>query len=121
MHRDEAAARVLHEVARREAEVRFRTVAPWQCAEARRHAAEKRYGPRYSPAWFGAAAASEAGRVRFLRAVHALERAGLLAAKKVGRQLRHVRLTAKGRAAAALVPAAWIDQGAGAAEALPAA
>jgi hypothetical protein len=100
--RDELAALVLLEVERRCEAIRTRPRPPaWKWWATRDDAADRECGPRYSPTWFGGAAATEAGRVRFLRTVHRLAEAGLLTVvKSEGGRLERVRLTPAGHDAA---------------------
>ena len=78
MNRDELAAMVLAEVARQCDAIRNRPKPPaWKTWEALPDD-DREYGPRYSPTWFGDVTATEAGRVRLLRAVYRLADAGLL-------------------------------------------
>ena len=102
MNRDELAAMVLAEVARQCDAIRNRPKPPaWKTWEALPDD-DREYGPRYSPTWFGDATATEAGRVRLLRAVYRLADAGLLTiVKSEGGRLERVRLTKAGRDAAA--------------------
>lgn len=101
MDRDEIAAKILAEVARRCAEIAARPKPQaWQIWAVRRDADDREYGPRYSPAWFGEL--HEADRVRFLRTVYRLHAAGLIAAvKSEGGRLDRVQITDAGRAAVA--------------------
>ena len=103
MNRDDLAKLVLLEVARRSEVVRARTPPPtWQTWAVRDYETDREYGPSYSPTWFGAATATEAGRVRFLRTVYRLADAGLLTVvKSEGGRLERVRLTKAGRDAVA--------------------
>ena len=105
MSRDELSALVLAEVARRCDATRARPRPPaWKWWEVREDEAEREYGPRYSPTWFGEATATEAGRVRLLRTVYRLADAGLLTfVKSEGGRLERVRLTKAGRDAAAVL------------------
>jgi hypothetical protein len=101
--RDDLAILVLTELARREAEITTRPRPPaWRVWDARPDADDREFGPRYSPTWFGDAAATEARRVRLLRTVYRLADAGLVAVtKSEGGRLERLRLTADGRAAVA--------------------
>jgi hypothetical protein len=103
MTRDELAALVLIEVARRCEEIETRPEPrPWQWWERREYDADRQYGPRYAASWFPDVAATEAGRVRLLRTVYRLAEAGLLTVvKSEGGRLERVRLTEAGRSAAA--------------------
>jgi hypothetical protein len=96
--RDDLAVLVLTELARREAEIAARPRPPaWRVWDVRPDADDREYGPRYSPAWFGDAATTEARRVRFLRTVYRLADAGLVAVlKSEGGRLERIRLTATG-------------------------
>ena len=103
MTQAELDATVLNEVARQEAQIRRRPrPEPWRRWDVQRDEEDRERGPLYSPQWFGALAADEAGRVRFLRTVRRLEAAGLLA---IGRspagKLERVKLTKAGRKAVA--------------------
>src|SRR5947207_4752541 len=102
MSRDERATLVLLEVARQCEAIRARPRPPaWRWWDVRDDDADREYGPRYSPAWFGGATATEAGRVRVLRTVYRLAEAGLLTAvKSAGGRLERFRLTEAGREAA---------------------
>lgn len=101
--RDDLAAIVLAELARREAEIAARPRPPaWKTWEARPDADDREYGPRYSPTWFGDAAATEARRVRLLRTVYRLAGAGLVAVlKSEGGRLERIQLTPAGKQAVA--------------------
>ena len=103
MNRDELAALVLAEVARQCDAIAARPRPPvWQSWAAREDAADRERGPRYTPRWFGDAAATEAGRVRLLRALYRLADAGMLTLEKSeGGRLERVRLSKAGRDAAA--------------------
>lgn len=97
MTRDELAERVLLAVARQGEAIRARPRPPAWKTWAVRDAADRERGTRYSPTWFGALAATEAGRVRLLRTVYRLAEAGLLTAvKSDGGRLERVRLTTAG-------------------------
>lgn len=67
----------------------------------------REYGPRYSPAeWFGGGQPlEEKMRVRYLRAVHKLQKDGQLAVTTVSDKLAYLKLTAAGREAAEQVAA----------------
>ena len=67
----------------------------WQTWAVRELEELKRYGPRYMPSlWFnGGRAIPERVRVKFLRAVHRLEEAGLLETAGVGVRLQNLKLT----------------------------
>jgi hypothetical protein len=99
--RDDLAAMLLTELARREEEIAARSRPPaWKTWEARPDADDREYGPRYSPTWFGDRAVSEAGRVRALRMVYRLADAGLVKlTRSPGGRLERLRLIALGRAA----------------------
>ena len=98
--RDELAALVLTELARREAAIAARPRPPaWKTWEARPDADDRKYGPRYSPTWLADVTADEAGRVRMLRTLYRLADAGLVELlKSEGGRLERVRLTDAGRA-----------------------
>jgi hypothetical protein len=102
MNRDELAALVLAEVARRCEAIRDRPRPPaWKTWETRDDDDDREYGPRYSPTWFGEVTATEAGRVRMLRTVYRLAEAGLLTlVRSEGGRLERVRLTKAGTKAA---------------------
>ena len=102
MNRDELAALVLVEVARRCDAIAARPKPPvWKTWETLGDDADRAFGPLYSPQWFGDATATEAGRVRLLRTVYRLSDAGLLTiVKSEGGRLERVRLTKTGRQAA---------------------
>jgi hypothetical protein len=99
MTRDEIAAAVLTELAKREEEITTRPdPAKWKSWEWRELADDREYGPLYSPTWFGEL--NEAGRVRHLRTVYRLADAGLLVVvKSEGGRLERVQLTGAGKAA----------------------
>lgn len=101
--RDDLAALVLAEVARREAAIATRPRPPaWKTWEARPDADDREYGPRYAASWFGDATATEAGRVRMLRTLYRLADAGLVEiTRSPGGRLERVCLTAAGRDAIA--------------------
>lgn len=101
--RDDLAAEVLTELARREAEIASRPRPPaWRTWDVRADADDREFGPRYSPAWFGDAAATEARRVRLLRTVYRLAGAGLVTVlKNEGGRLERIRLSAAGTRAVA--------------------
>jgi hypothetical protein len=103
MNRDELAALVLTEVARQCDAIHARPRPPaWQPWAVREDEDDREYGPRYSPAWFGDATATEAGRVRLLRTVYRLAAAGLLIlVKSEGGRLERVQLTKAGQDAVA--------------------
>ena len=107
MNRDDLDALVLAEVVRRSAAIRDRPTPPaWKTWEARDDAADREYGPRYSPTWFGDATVTEAGRVRLLRTLYRLAEARLLTlVKSEGGRLERVRLTKAGHDAAEQVMA----------------
>lgn len=96
--RNDLAEIVLSELARREEEIAAHPRPPaWKTWEARPDADDREYGPRYSPTGFGAATATEAGRVRLLRAVYRLADAGLIElTKSEGGRLERIPLTATG-------------------------
>jgi hypothetical protein len=76
---------------------------PWRWWDVRDLAADLKHGPRYSPRWFGGLTATEAGRIRVLRALYGLADAGLVTLVKsegAGR-LQRARLTEAGREAVA--------------------
>jgi hypothetical protein len=79
--------------------------ARWRSWDVERWEANREYGPPYSTIrWFGALAATEAGRMRCLRMVYALESEGLLETFKdafSGSKLDRVRLTEAGWTAVA--------------------
>lgn len=104
MNRDELCALVLVEVARQCEAIRTRPRPPaWKTWEARDDDADRKYGPQYTPTWFGHATATEAGRVRLLRTVYRLAEAGLLTlVKSEGGRLERVRLTRAGHEVAEL-------------------
>lgn len=99
--KDQDAADVLAELARRTAEFRARPEPPaWEVWARLQWADLDEHGMRYAPSdWFGTV--SEAQRVRYLRAIKALARTGLLQTVVTGRRLTHVKLTADGERAAA--------------------
>jgi hypothetical protein len=101
--RDDLAAEVRTELARREAGIASRPRPPaWRTWDVRAGADDREFGPRYSPAWVGDAAATEARRVRLLRTVYRLADAGLLVTStSEGGRLERIRLTADGRSAIA--------------------
>lgn len=103
MSRDDLGALMLAEVLRRCDEAHARPRPPrWKTWEVREDDDARELGPRYSPGWFGAAAATEAGRVRFLRTLYRLADAGLvLVEKSKGGRLERVRLSDAGRDALA--------------------
>lgn len=105
MNRDELTRLVLIEVARQCAAVLARpapdlyqsdNLSRW------RHGEDVKYGPRYSPVWFGEIADTEARRVRVLRTLKRLAEAGLivLVESEAGR-LSRVRMTPAGLQAVA--------------------
>jgi hypothetical protein len=108
MTRDELAALVLLKVDQHCEAIRDRPKPPaWKTWAAMEDEAGRRYGPRYSPGWFGDAGATEARRVRLLRTVYRLADAGLLVVvKSEGGRLERVRLTDAGAAAVAELRAA---------------
>jgi hypothetical protein len=99
---------VLVEIARQQRRIkRRRRPEPWRRWDVARDQDDRTFGPLYSPRWFGPAAATEAGRVRHLRAVYALADCGLVqVVKSEGGRLERVRLTPAGRTAAAAIAAA---------------
>jgi hypothetical protein len=99
---------VLVEIARQQRRIGRRPrPEPWRRWAVDRDQDDRTLGPRYSPSWFGEAAATEAGRVRHLRAVYALADCGLVQlVKSEGGRLERVRLTPAGRKAAAASAAA---------------
>jgi hypothetical protein len=99
MTRDDLAKLVLMEIDRQCEAVRSRPSPPaWKRWEVEDHDLDLRYGPSYTPAWFGELTATEAGRVRVLRTVYRLSAGGLLIlAKSEGGRLERVRLTPSGR------------------------
>lgn len=101
MNRDELAELVLLELAERCEAIRTRPKPQaWRTWDVRDDEADREYGPRYSPTWFGDATANEAGRVRLLRIVYRLADAGLLTVvKSEGGRLERIRLTEAGRVA----------------------
>ncbi|QDV34100.1 hypothetical protein [Tautonia plasticadhaerens] len=102
MNRDDLARLVLIEVQQRCEAIRSRPRPPqWKCWSVLKHDLDVAHGPCYSPRWFGDASATEAGRVRLLRAVYRLADSGLLTiVKSEGGRLERVRLTASGDEAA---------------------
>ncbi|MGA7496119.1 MAG: hypothetical protein WBX00_05255 [Isosphaeraceae bacterium] len=99
MSRDDLARIALLEVARRCVEVETRPVPKaWEHVAKYYHAQDRAFGPRYSPTWFGALTETEAGRVRALRALRGLEKAGLviLVRSEWAGRLQRVRLTEEG-------------------------
>lgn len=103
MNRDELAKVVLIEVARHCEAVNARPKPPaWKTWETGDDDANRRFGPSYTPAWFGDVTLTEAGRVRVLRMVYRLAEAGLLTVvKSEGGRLERVRLTKAGGIAVA--------------------
>jgi hypothetical protein len=101
MNRDDLARLVLLEVARQTEAARSRPRPPrWQTWNVWLYEADLEYGPKYSPTWFGDLTATEAGRVRTLRAVYRLSDAGLLLlTKSEGGRLERVQLTEAGQRA----------------------
>jgi hypothetical protein len=77
---------------------------PWKEWEVADLADERKYGPRYWPAWWfgGGKPLREAERVRYLRALQSLERDGLVKITNHagGTKLGWVKLTDAGRAEA---------------------
>jgi hypothetical protein len=76
--------------------------AAWKRFEFERWELDREYGPKWSPGWLGDLAASEAGRVRALRALYKLVDAGLVIAVRSyhGNKLERVRPTDAGIEAA---------------------
>ena len=71
--------------------------AKWQKWDHREWEIDREFNRRYSPRWFGPAAASEAGRVRHLRAIRRLGDEGSLEILRGDAgKLERVRLTDKG-------------------------
>jgi hypothetical protein len=104
MTRDELTELVLTEVHRRCKAVRSRPRPPaWKRWEVEELQFDLKYGPRYTPKWFGELAATEAGRVRLLRTLYRLADAGLLIVVKShwGGRLARVRITPAGSRAVA--------------------
>jgi len=100
--RDDLAAMVPAELARREAEIVARPRPPVRKTwEARPDADDREYGPRYSPTWFGDRVTTEARRVRLLRTLYRLGDAWLIElTKSEGGRLERIRRAAAGRDAA---------------------
>jgi len=103
MTRDDLARVVLIEVHQRCEVAQSRRRPPeWKSWEVWEYEADIKYGPLYSPRWFGRLTETEAGRVRMLRTVYRLADAGLLTiVKSEGGRLERVRLTKAGSGAVA--------------------
>src|SRR4051794_22354932 len=98
MNRDDLAGYVLMELEKQCAAVRARERPPkWQTWSLERYEDDLEFGPPYTPLWFGAVTATDAGRVRVLRTVYRLAAAGLLEImKSPGNRLERVKLTPAG-------------------------